>query len=91
MPLLYRYLVKGDVQGVGYRSFTVRLAKQLGIYGSVRNTREGDVEIFAQGTAEDLVEFEIGLRKGPHWAHVTDVSREPVNTTRIYADFSILY
>jgi acylphosphatase len=83
--------VKGDVQGVGYRSFTVRLAKQLGIYGSVRNIQDGDVEIFAQGTAEDLVEFEIGLRKGPHWAHVTDVSRETVNTTRIYTGFSVLF
>lgn len=74
----YRYLVRGDVQGVGYRAFARREACRLGLAGFARNLPDGRVEVLAQGRAEDLEAFEGRLRQGPGLASVEDVSRAPV-------------
>jgi acylphosphatase len=50
--LTYRYLVRGQVQGVGYRHFVVKTANQLGIKGTVKNLPSGAVEIYANIPAE---------------------------------------
>jgi acylphosphatase len=50
-----RILVKGRVQGVGFRWTTSKLARQLGLQGLVRNLRNGQVEIFCEGP-EDRIE-----------------------------------
>ncbi|MGQ0703797.1 MAG: acylphosphatase [Gemmatimonadales bacterium] len=68
-----RYLVEGDVQGVGFRYFTVRVAQQIGILGWVRNLRDGRVETVGQGTPEQLARFEAALRRGPSPAQVREV------------------
>jgi acylphosphatase len=44
-----RILVKGKVQGVGFRWSTAKLARQFGLQGLVRNLRNGQVEIFCEG------------------------------------------
>ena len=49
-----RYLISGRVQGVGFRWFVEREAAQLGIAGWVRNCENGDVEVMATGTREQL-------------------------------------
>ena len=49
-----RYVVSGRVQGVGFRWFVEREAAQLGIAGWVRNCENGDVEVMATGTREQL-------------------------------------
>jgi DNA ligase D-like protein (predicted 3'-phosphoesterase) len=73
-----RALVRGHVQGVGFRDATVRRARSLGVLGWVRNREDGAVEVHAEGPSaavEALVAF---LRDGPRGAEVADVEVEPV-------------
>jgi len=67
------YLVKGRVQGVGFRWFVQREASEIGLKGWVRNTDEGDVEIVAAGDLEDLTELKDALRKGSRGSRVDAV------------------
>jgi len=71
--LARRYLISGMVQGVGYRAFAERCALQIGVSGWARNQNDGRVEVLAQGTVEQLEDFEAQLRQGPRWAQVRAV------------------
>jgi acylphosphatase len=76
-----RFLVRGRVQGVGFRWFVEREAHILKIAGWVRNNSDSTVEVFAQGTREQLSGIHSRLREGPRAARVdhVDVSdSEPV-------------
>ena len=68
-----RYLVRGRVQGVGFRWFVEREAHILGIAGWVRNNHDGSVEVLAQGTREQLSALHSRLREGPRAARVDTV------------------
>jgi acylphosphatase len=68
-----KIIVKGLVQMVGFRYYTVRNANSLGIKGYVRNLSSGDVEIFASGKKEDFLKFIQVIKKGPTGAVVNDV------------------
>lgn len=61
------------MQGVGYRYFTERAAKRLGLQGWVRNLADGTVEAYAIGTPPQLSEFTGWLWKGPAHAEVRGV------------------
>jgi len=76
-----RYLISGVVQGVGYRAFAERSARQLGVTGWARNQDDGGVEVHANGIVEQLDDFEARLRQGPRWAQVraVDVSEAAVS------------
>ncbi len=73
-----RYVVSGKVQGVGYRYFTLRVARELKINGWVRNLPDGSVEAIASGPAARLKRFDAELRIGPPRAEVTTVVIEEV-------------
>ena len=60
-----RVLVRGLVQGVGYRYFAERAARHLGLVGYVRNLADGRVEAVASGTDEAIDAFVTQLRQGP--------------------------
>jgi acylphosphatase len=60
-----RYLISGRVQGVGFRYFAQRAARDLGVTGWARNLDDGRVEVHANGVVKVLDEFEARLRKGP--------------------------
>jgi acylphosphatase len=66
-------IVSGRVQGVIFRYSTVENANSLGLSGWVRNTRDGRVEVLAEGEKEDLDRLLVFLRKGPSPAKVTSV------------------
>lgn len=68
-----RYLVRGRVQGVGFRWFVEREAHILGISGWVRNNADGSVEVLAQGTSDQLSGLHARLRQGPRAARVDNV------------------
>jgi len=68
-----RWLVRGRVQGVGFRYFAQREAVALGVTGWVRNMDEGRVEVFGQGNPADLDALEGRLWQGPQWAEVREV------------------
>ena len=64
-------VVRGRVQGVGFRDATWRTARGLGVTGWVRNRPNGDVELTAEGDDRALRELEAFVRRGPPLAHVT--------------------
>jgi len=64
-------LVKGDVQGVGFRYFLIRRAQALGLSGWVQNRDDGTVEFVAEGSRHDLEQLERAAREGPRMARVT--------------------
>lgn len=68
-----RFVVRGRVQGVGFRWFVEREAHVLGIAGWVRNNSDGSVEVFAQGTRDQLLGLRSRLREGPRAARVDAV------------------
>ncbi len=67
-------VVSGDVQGIGYRAFTQRAAKDLGLCGWVRNLYDGRVQVEVEGPREKVEELLARLRRGPSLAAVTDMS-----------------
>ena len=71
--LARRFIVRGRVQGVGFRWFVEREAHILGIAGWVRNNADSSVEVLAQGTAEQLAGLRSRLRQGPRAARVDEV------------------
>ncbi len=76
-----RFVVSGQVQGVGYRFFAQRVADRLGVAGYVKNLHDGRVEVYAIGTAEQLRGLRVELERGPRAAEVSEVTEEdaPVN------------
>jgi acylphosphatase len=74
----YRYIVRGRVQGVGYRYFVLRQADVLGVAGFARNRADGSVEVVAEGSDEALSDLERRLREGPAFAAVEGVEREAI-------------
>lgn len=71
--MVLHFLIRGRVQGVGFRWFVQREATELELRGWVRNTEDGDVEILATGDPEDLDELRSSLRRGPRGARVDNV------------------
>lgn len=68
-----RLLVEGMVQGVGYRYFAARAARELGIRGWVRNLPDGRVEAVAAGSPGAVEAFLCRLREGPPHGRVERV------------------
>jgi acylphosphatase len=84
-----RYLVRGRVQGVGFRWFVEREAHMLGIAGWVRNNHDGSVEVLAQGTRDQLSGLHSRLREGPRAARVDTVEVADARTTEGLNSFRI--
>jgi len=68
-----RAIVRGDVQGVGFRAATAQEARRVNVAGWVRNLRDGSVEVEAEGTAQAVDGLIRWLRRGPYLARVTAV------------------
>jgi acylphosphatase len=71
--MVRHYVVKGRVQGVGFRWFVHREAAALDLSGWVRNTEDGHVEVLAAGEAESLAELGLALRRGSRGSRVDAV------------------
>ena len=84
-----RFLVRGRVQGVGFRWFVEREAHILGIAGWVRNNADGTVEILAQGTGDQLSGLHARLRQGPRAARVDNVDVAEVRPSANITSFRI--
>ena len=74
-------LVKGRVQGVGFRWFVHREAAEIGLHGWVRNTDSGHVEIVASGTADQLAELRQALEKGSRGSRVDSIVQQELADT----------
>ena len=84
-----RFVVRGRVQGVGFRWFVEREAHILGIAGWVRNNADGSVEVLAQGTRNQLLGLRSRLRQGPRAARVDDVEESEVGPVAGLTSFRI--
>lgn len=84
-----RFVVRGRVQGVGFRWFVEREAHILGIAGWVRNNADGGVEVLAQGTREQLLGLHARLREGPRAARVDAVEESEARPTANITAFRI--
>ena len=63
-------IVRGRVQGVGYRYFARQRAEALSVAGFVRNLPDGSVEVHGEGKEAALAAFEADLRRGPSFGRV---------------------
>jgi acylphosphatase len=94
MSTSHHVVVRGQVQGVGYRAFVEREAEKRGLRGWVRNRRDGTVEAMFSGPAEAVASMIEACRKGPWSAQVDGVDQRdatPEELTRgTGADFSVL-
>jgi acylphosphatase len=69
------WLVRGRVQGVGFRWSTIQEARSLALAGAVWNRPDGGVEVHARGPGGALDALEGWLREGPPGAHVHALER----------------
>ena len=84
-----KIIVDGIVQGVGFRWFTSRQARQLGVTGWARNRLRGDVEIYAEGDRTTLETFILEVKAGPRFGRVDAIDVEWKEYTGQFSDFNI--
>ncbi len=82
-------IVRGYVQGVGYRAYARRQARALGLRGWVRNDPDGSVRVMAEGDRADLLSFIDALQRGPSDAEVQDVEVAWHRYSGAFADFEV--
>jgi acylphosphatase len=77
--MVHHYLVKGRVQGVGFRWYVHGEAARIGLRGWVRNTDDGDVEAVAAGSPEQIEALVVALHKGSRGSRVDAVEIQELN------------
>jgi acylphosphatase len=84
-----QYLIRGRVQGVGYRYFALQAAERHGIRGFVRNLVRGDVEVQAEAEEDALESFKQELGRGPRMSRVTEIAEKDLPVSGLYSSFTI--
>lgn len=84
-----RFLVSGDVQGVGYRFFAQRAAARHQVVGYVKNLSDGRVEALVEGSPTQVEAFKHDLVAGPRFGRVDDVEELNLDPTGTYSSFHI--
>jgi acylphosphatase len=69
-------VIRGEVQGVGFRWAVQNQADRLGLTGYAENLPDGSVRVEAEGASDRLDQLEAFLRQGPRWAEVESVDAE---------------
>lgn len=82
-------MIRGDVQGVGYRFFAQRAAARHQVVGYVRNMPDGSVESLAEGTATAVEAFKHELAAGPQGAAVAQIEELVLEPSGRYPTFLI--
>jgi len=82
-------IITGNVQGVGFRWFVQRTARQLGIKGWVQNKEDGSVEAVAEGMQESITLFIEACKKGHAYGNVENVLVDEEKAGGGFADFEI--
>ena len=83
--MVLHFLIRGRVQGVGFRWYVHREAAELNLHGWVRNLPSGEVELVAAGPSEDLAELKIALRKGSRGSRVDGITEHELAETEAAA------
>ena len=82
-------VIRGTVQGVGFRWFVTRQAARLALVGWVANDADGSVRVVAEGQDESLDRLEAALRQGPAGARVSDVTATRTAATNGFSRFEV--
>jgi len=83
--------ISGVVQGVGYRYFVVRRARECNVTGWVKNRSDGSVQIEAVGQRGALEDFLSGIRIGPPAAHISGVDAQWAENGPEYETFDVKF
>lgn len=86
-----RWLLSGRVQGVGFRAFTRRTARELGLAGTVRNLDDGRVEVCAAADPDTLERFRARLRQGPPAGRVSGIEEGPAPSADLPRPFAVVF
>ncbi len=84
-----RFLITGDVQGVGFRFFAQRAAARHQIVGYVKNLNDGRVEALAEGPAQSVEAFKHELAAGPRFSSVDHVEEINLDPSGSYSSFRV--
>lgn len=84
-----RLMVRGRVQGVGFRWFVRETAHANGLSGWVRNHPDGSVELSASGPVEGLASLRHAVAAGPPGARVAEVAELPVGEEFLPFPFTV--
>ncbi len=76
-PIQRGFVIRGIVQGVGFRYWTRRLAQETGVVGTVCNCPDGSVEVRVRAAPRAVERFAERLRAGPPAARVASVESFP--------------
>jgi acylphosphatase len=92
MPIIRRrVLISGMVQGVAFRAYTRDVARRAGVYGWVRNLRDGRVEAVFEGEEDKVNAVVDWCRKGPSLSRVEEVRVREDTPTGEFKDFDITF
>jgi acylphosphatase len=86
-PMRLTAVVRGEVQGVGFRWAVQRQAGQLGLTGYAENLPDGSVRVEAEGDPDRLDQLESFLHQGPRWAEVDSLESERAPATGEFHSF----
>jgi acylphosphatase len=89
MTVARRFVIRGDVQGVGYRFFGQRAAARHQVVGYIKNKADGTVEAHVEGEARSVEAFKHDLATGPQFASVEQVEEIVIEPTGLYSSFRI--
>ena len=84
-------IIEGRVQGVWFRDSTKREANRLNITGWVKNRYDGNVELIAEGSKENVAKLTEWCHNGPPAARVKGVNESIEDYTGEFASFEIIY
>jgi len=84
-------IVHGIVQGVSFRYYTVKKAREIGLTGWVQNLNDGTVEVTAEGTQSQLEILEKWLHTGSPDAQVEEIYIDWEYATGEFSEFRTKY
>ena len=84
-----RFIISGDVQGVGFRFFAQRAAARHQVVGYVKNLADGRVEALAEGPGPEVEAFKNDLAAGPRHGRVDHVEELTLDPSGSFSSFRI--
>jgi acylphosphatase len=84
-----KFLIRGEVQGVGYRFFAQRVAARHQVVGYVKNLSDGSVEAVVEGSREAVDALKNDLAIGPKFSSVEQVEEQVIEPTGTYTHFRV--
>ncbi len=85
----YHIIIRGDVQGVGFRYYTQKSALLYGVRGWVRNKADGSVEVDAEGGETNMAQFLGALKNGNRFSFVESADIRKIDELCNYRSFEI--